>query len=447
MGHVLLNSIQFLGTTSNPLTNKEFRESLDLTYRLAIENVNLSEREKLHVDALRKLDEGFMGKASTIWERILQSHPTDPLALKLAAESYFYLGYKRDLKGSIERVQDKWSPQVPYWHFLFGMKAFGCCENEEYEEAERLAKEGLKHLRNDIWSTHALAHVYEMIGQFNLGAKFLDETVDDWQSCNLMSCHVHWHNAVFNIERGDHGRALAIYDAKIGPRIQEDPDNMLNVVDACSILYRLMLEGVDLKDRFCGLISTCENHANDHVYTFNDLHFLMVFLGSGHRVKARQFVQSIEDYLSTQPHANEYTMTSRLVGLKLSRAMLAYHEGFYEEAVELFREMMKEIQEGKFGKGREGLEKEMGPKEAKSGEGLFGAFQPSIKRDLVVVIGGSDAQRDVFAQFCIHASMNSKKPEHQSLARDLLQQRKIIKPISPLTDRLMAKLQSCTRDR
>jgi len=38
--------------------------------------------------------------------------------------------------------------------------------------------------RRDCWSSHTVAHVFEMQGQYDKGLRFLDSTVDDWQvSC------------------------------------------------------------------------------------------------------------------------------------------------------------------------------------------------------------------------------------------------------------------------
>lgn len=57
----------------------------------------------------------------------------------------------------------------------------------------------------------------------------------------------------------------------------------------------------------------------------------------------------------------------------------------------------------------------------------------------VVTIGGSNAQRDVFNLFLIHAALNSPKKQHHQLARSLLTERKAKKNSAPMTDRLMAQ--------
>lgn len=52
-------------------------------------------------------------KACDLWEQILQSHPTDLLALKFSHDTYFYLGYSIQMRDSIARVYPFWTPDTP----------------------------------------------------------------------------------------------------------------------------------------------------------------------------------------------------------------------------------------------------------------------------------------------------------------------------------------------
>ena len=81
-----------------------------------------------------------MGKACEVWQEILQSYPTDMLALKLAHDCYFYLGDKVNMKDSLEGVFDAWKDSLPLYNFLFGMKAFALCENKDYVSSEIAAR-------------------------------------------------------------------------------------------------------------------------------------------------------------------------------------------------------------------------------------------------------------------------------------------------------------------
>lgn len=81
-----------------------------------------------------------MTKACEVWEVILQSYPTDMLALKLAHDCYFYLGDKINLINSLEKVFPIWKDSLPLYNFLFGMKAFALCENKDYVNSEIAAR-------------------------------------------------------------------------------------------------------------------------------------------------------------------------------------------------------------------------------------------------------------------------------------------------------------------
>ena len=55
--------------------------------------------------------------ACLIWENILVDHPTDMFAIKMAHDSYFYLGYQPQMRDSIARVMNKWKKNMPlYWY-------------------------------------------------------------------------------------------------------------------------------------------------------------------------------------------------------------------------------------------------------------------------------------------------------------------------------------------
>jgi len=58
----------------------------------------------------------------------------------------------------------------------------------------------------------------------------------------------------------------------------------------------------------------------------------------------------------------------------------------------------------------------------------------------LIEIGGSNAQRDVFNQLLIIAAIKSDNERHRKLAEHLLIERKQLKDVSPLTDRLILQL-------
>ena len=49
-----------------------------------------------------------------------------------------------------------------------------------FEKAERLARKGIELEGGDPWTTHALAHVFEMTGRQDEGVAFMHSTVKEW---------------------------------------------------------------------------------------------------------------------------------------------------------------------------------------------------------------------------------------------------------------------------
>lgn len=397
MGHVINNGIQLIGTGTNPKLDNNLRQNLERCYKLASSGCrDLSNSEKFHVNGLRYLADGFMNEACLTWEQILLDCPTDMLAVKFAHDCYFYLGRQTEIRDSIARVLPDWSPKLPLYGYLMGMYSFGLCETSRYEQAEQCARKGLELNRQDAWSSHSLTHVLEMQGRFEEGITFLESTVKDWEPCNMLACHLNWHDALFHIEKGEHEHALSTFDRKIG-EMANKTGAMLDVVDASSLLYRLTMEGVDVGGRWKRLYETCLPHLDDHVLAFNDLHFLMAFLGAGQREIADKLLQSISAFVRSGQGSNQ--QVTEKVGLALCEALVAYNDGDYAGAVDQIWPLKWNI----------------------------------------VTIGGSDAQRDLFSQFLIHAAMKSSKAEHHKLARHLLVERKSLKENSPLTDRLLQR--------
>ena len=59
-------------------------------------------------------------QACQTWEDILIENPTDMFALKMAHDSYFYLGYQAQIRDSIARVLPRWKENIP----LYGWEMF-----------------------------------------------------------------------------------------------------------------------------------------------------------------------------------------------------------------------------------------------------------------------------------------------------------------------------------
>lgn len=399
MGHVISTGLELVGTGSSVLRDERLASAVRRTVELA-DTQQLTSREKNHVKAVQLFSKGALHKACEVWECILADHPTDLLALKFAHDGFFYLGEQTQMRDSVARVMPHWKPHMPLYSYIKGMYSFGLLETRLYDEAEKMAKEALSLTPEDGWSVHAVAHVHEMKAEVDKGLNFMASTEKNWMVCDMLACHNYWHWALYHIEKGNYEAALKIFDEQVSQRCVKS-GAMLDIVDSCSLLYRLELEGVSVGERYRELLQVTQPHSEDHTLLFNDLHFLMVSLGSKDTGTTQRLLESLQE-LAKDPAENRQLQIAERVGLPMCQALLEFEQRNYRQAVELLK---------------------------------------PIKQSFVE-IGGSDAQRDVFSQLLIHAAMKSGDKEHQQLARCMLMERDAVRPNSPLTDRLIQRAHS-----
>ncbi|XP_010072255.1 PREDICTED: tetratricopeptide repeat protein 38, partial [Pterocles gutturalis] len=399
MGHVIANGLQLIGTGSSVRLNKEL-DSAMRTMMMLSKSQPLTEREKLHVSALDMFARGQLPKACDLWEQILESHPTDLLALKLSHDTYFYLGYQEQMRDSVARVYPFWTPDVPLSSYVKGYYAFGLMETNFFDRAEELAREALAINKTDAWSAHTVAHINEMKAEVEKGLEFMKETENNWKNSDMLAGHNYWHWALYFIEKGEYEAALTIYDKHIAPRCLLS-GSMLDIVDNCSMLYRLHLEGVKLGDRWNNVFKLTKKHTKDHITLFNDAHILMSSLGAKDHKATEELLTTLRELAKTPSEDHELSLAPSL-GLPLCQAFVEFENGNCDKAVDLLYPIRYQL----------------------------------------IQIGGSNAQRDVFNQLLIHAALNSKSQAKKNLARCLLRERDMMRPNSPLTERLMRKAAS-----
>ncbi|XP_074642500.1 tetratricopeptide repeat protein 38-like [Tubulanus polymorphus] len=394
--YVLENASDCLGTGRSAKVDPVMKSNIEYMVSLAAKSPNITDRERKHVNAVKLWSEGYIENATTVWDDILIDHPTDVLAIKLNHASYFYLGKSVEMRDNTARVLPHWNDTMPLYSNLLGYYAFGLAETNRFAEAEILSKKALSYNRFDGWSTHALIHTYENDSRTEDGINALSGTVDDWTAYCGLATHLYWHWAVFCIEKKDYEGALGIFDLQVSKRATAD--SMLDMLDATSLLFRLEMEGVNVGDRWETAYELCRPHLDDHVIVFNDFHLLMGCIGAKKPDVAEKFMKSVHDYLSNESLETTQRLTNE-IGLPLYKALLAYDQGDYATAVDLIYPIRYKF---------------------------HGA-------------GASRAQRDVLPLFLIHASLRSKEPKHQRIARSLLMERKAIRTNCQMTENLLQK--------
>ena len=339
-------------------------------------------REAMHVAALRVWLAGDWQAAIRIWDEILFEHPTDLLALRLQHFLTFWTGQSQALRGRVAQVFPSWDASLPGYGYVLGMLSFGLEECGDYGAAEAHGRRAVEISREDLWAIHAVAHVLEMQGRIKDGMAWLDQPADAWGDRNPFRGHLWWHAALFPFERGDYDRVLALYDRSIRDATS---DFYLDIQNAASLLLRLEFQGVDVGERWRELADHAEAHVDDHTLPFTDLHHMLALVRGGRRAASEKLLASLRAFAETPD--NSAAATTGRASLPLCEAMMTFGRGDYERAVETLL---------------------------------------TIRYDQDCV-GGSHAQRDLFAQLLIEAAILARR---FPLARTLLAERIALKPAS-----------------
>lgn len=349
-------------------------------------------RERAHIRALGHLVRHQWRAAGGVLEDIAIEYPRDPLALQVGHLVDFYTGDSRMLRDRIARALPDWSPNLPGYHAVLGMHAFGLEETGFYDRAEAAGRYAVELERRDAWAWHAVTHCMEMQGRREQGIAWLRCDTDAWSSDNFFAVHNWWHLALFYLDQGEIETALALFD---GPIHGAGSALILDLIDASAMLWRLHLRGVPLGDRWQAVADAWLPHAAAGNYAFNDAHAMMAFVGAERSGAAASI---LETQAGIALEAGDNADFTREVGAAVTRAIFAFGIGDYAETVRLLRPV----------------------------------------RNRAHRFGGSHAQRDLLDLTLIEAALRDGQ---RALARALIAERSDLKHMSPANRELMGRLE------
>ena len=374
MAHVL-KTYFFMMMATGPLQLRAQKSAAEARARAD----GAGRRELLHIDAAEHWAHGRKRVAIACWEAILSENPLDILALRLAHHGHFYKGDGQNLRDTVARRMYAWSPDVPGFGFVKGMLAFGLEETHDYDAALAAGHEAVDHNAQDPWAIHAVAHVHEMRGEPAAGIDWITANAAGWQGVNNFRYHVWWHRLLMHLDQGEYETVLRHYDEDVW---DPDSDEYLDLVNDAALLARLELHGQDVGDRWQALAEKCRSHCNDQVLAFVDVHYALA-LGAAADDGVDVLLSGMRFQAETSGGDN--ALITDAIGLPLAEAILAHRAGAYGRVVETLLPIRYEIHR----------------------------------------IGGSHAQRDLFAMILLDAAIRSERP---NVARMLTSERLVRMP-------------------
>lgn len=336
----------------------------------------VTDREEAYTDALRDYLSGFPKAAADCLDVMLARYPDDAFGHKMVHALRFIAGDQSGMRGSLEKVMDRFQGGHPASGYMHGCYAFALEETGDYDRAEKTGRRAVELARDDAWGTHAVAHVLDMTGRSAEGVEWLSGREADWQHCANFGFHLWWHLALFHLDRGNIDTVLDLYDRNIR---HETTDDFRDISNGASLLMRLEFEGVDVGNRWQEMADICENRIDDACNVFADLHYMLALIGGDRREAAGRLLSRMHE-TGRRGDADVGRVTAG-TGIPAASGLKAFRDGNYERAA----------------------------------SDIFLAV-PALQD-----IGGSHAQRDVFERIGIESAIRAGRFE---LARELLDLRR-----------------------
>jgi tetratricopeptide (TPR) repeat protein len=326
MAYALKAWLNLLGT--EPAGVPVARAALDAARTHAV-----SSQEKGHLAAIEHLAHGRWRAASQTIEDVAIEHPHDLLALQAGHQLDFFRGDARMLRDRITRALPAWSPDVPGYHTMLGMQAFGLEETGDYAAAESCGRTAVALERRDAWAQHAVAHVMEMQGRQQEGIAWMTDNTDGWSRDSFFAVHNWRHVALYHLDLGRTEETLKLFD---GPIHGATSRLILEMVDASAMLWRLHLRGIEVGDRWQAVADGWEPMKDAGNYAFNDVHAAMAFVGAGRKQSLARIIDAQQEAMQRD---NDNAAFTREVGHPVVLANKAFGEERYAETQPRLRQV------------------------------------------------------------------------------------------------------------
>lgn len=328
-------------------------------------------REQRHVAALSAWRRGALGEAFAIWRELLDADPIDLLALRISDTTHFRFGHTALVLEQADRVAPAWSPELPGYDCFQSVWAFAHEEAGDTAGAERAIDSAHEHDPTNFFAHHVKAHILEMESRRQEGNDWLARQTGYWPIGNNLVHHLWWHRALMQFDLGERDAVLSSYDENIrnlnGPLTKAAPDQFNDLQNATSLLWRLEMLGLDVGTRWDELADKAEVRIGDTAYLLLPPHLMLALAAAGRDEAAARFLAALREQA-----ADPAVWAGAAIGdvvTPVCEAGLAHRRGRHEEVVALL----------------------------------------APRLDRIRLLGGSNAQRDLFRQILIDSAMKADR--------------------------------------
>lgn len=364
MAHCLKGYL--LLTAANPANQPQIAATL-----AAAQAGTTTRREQQHVAAFEAWSRGALDRSFSIWHEILDEHPTDLLAWRICDTTWFRHGQTQKILEQANRIAPRWSSDLPGHDCCQCIWAFAHEETGDYAAAERAVDAALERDRTNYFAHHVKAHVLEMDCRPREGRDWLASQVPHWSVGNNLIHHLWWHRTLMELDLGERDAVLASYDTNIrnfdDPMTKAVPDHYVDLQNATALLWRLELLGLDVGNRWDELADKAEARIGEAGHLLLVPHLMLALAATGRDAAAARFLAALQDI---DADTGQWTAPAIAdVVIPACEAAQAHRRGEHARVVDLLNPRQQQIR----------------------------------------LLGGSNAQRDLFFQMLIDSAMKADR--------------------------------------
>jgi hypothetical protein len=366
MGHCLRGYLMLAG--ANPAHAQAVARSLAAAEAGA---AVATPRERRHVAALSAWRRGALGDAFGIWRALLDADPTDLLAVRISDTTHFRFGHTRLVLEQADRLAPFWSSNLPDYDCFQSVWAFAHEEAGDTAGAERAIDSAYDHDPTNFFAHHVKAHILEMQSRPREGNDWLSAQTGYWPIGNNLVHHLWWHRALMQLDLGQNDAVLASYDANIrnldAPLTKATPDQFNDLQNATALLWRLEQLGLKVGSRWNELADQAEARIGDTAYLLLPPHLMLALAATGREDAAAEFLSALREQGGDPARWDAAAIAD--VVLPVCEAALAHRRGQHDHVVTILQQRL----------------------------------------DRIRLLGGSNAQRDLFRQILIDSAMKADR--------------------------------------
>jgi tetratricopeptide (TPR) repeat protein len=258
---------------------------------------SVTPRERRHVEAIALAVNGAATEALATVRTHAAQYPRDALPLSLALGVFGLLGFsgRRDHHEAqlalLEELATHWDDD---WWFL-GYLGWAYIETGEVARGTRLVERSLAGNPRNAHAAHQRVHGFFEAGDAAGGAEFLDAWLPGYDRAGHLHCHLSWHSALFELALGNGERARGIYLGNIRPSVAQAAP-MLVLADAASFLWRWRFYQASppLDEEWTEVADHAQRHFPRASLAFADLHAALAEAATGEEDRLQRRIAGLQ---------------------------------------------------------------------------------------------------------------------------------------------------------